>query len=393
MRRERRDISLLTAGTLVSVAGDSAALIALLLELRAHGVGWVSGALGAELLPTVLFAWYSGRVVDRVDNRRLLVIGLAGQALLAVPLAFARAPLLVVTLFFALNAVSTLVRPASSAMVPVLSGEIGATKGYAWVSTGFGIGWIIGPALGGVLTAAFGVTTAILVDAGSFVAIAAACGLLSATRRQETSGEPEPEHRRHGGLRIIRSDAILWWSLLATAVAVACAVVDNVAAPFRFIDQLATSSTGYGGYLALWGVGALAGAQLPRRLEPTALPTALAIGNGLSGVGIVGIGLAPSLGLAFAASTLGGIGNGIANVVMPALVSDRIPSAQHGRAFAATGAVVQTGVGIGTVGGAPLTATLGAGHAMTAAGGLAALLAAITAVWAARRSGPDLLEP
>jgi MFS family permease len=354
-------------------------MVALLLELRSHGVGWISAALGAELLPTVLFAWYSGRVVDRVDNRRLLVIGLAGQALVAVPLAFARTPWVVVALFFALNSVATLVRPASSAMVPVLSGDMGATKGYAWVSTGFGIGWIVGPALGGVLTSAFGVTTAILADAGSFVAIAVACGLLSVTRRHEAPAEIG--ERPHGGMRIIRRDSLLWWSLVATAVAVACAVVDNVAAPFRFIDQLAASSAGYGSYLALWGVGALVGAQLPRRLDAPALPTALAIGNGLSGVGIVGIGLAPSLGVALAASTFGGVGNGIANVAMPALVSNRTRSEQHGRAFAATSAVIQTGVGVGTVAGAPLTAGLGAGHAMTAAGGLAALLAALTVTW------------
>jgi MFS family permease len=379
VQRERRDIGLLAAGTLVSIAGDSAAMVALLLELRSHGVGWISAALGAELLPTVLFAWYSGRVVDRVDNRRLLVIGLAGQALVAVPLAFARTPWVVVALFFALNSVATLVRPASSAMVPVLSGDMGATKGYAWVSTGFGIGWIVGPALGGVLTSAFGVTTAILADAGSFVAIAVACGLLSVTRRHEAPAEIG--ERPHGGMRIIRRDSLLWWSLVATAVAVACAVVDNVAAPFRFIDQLAASSAGYGSYLALWGVGALVGAQLPRRLDTSALPTALAIGNGLSGVGIVGIGLAPSLGVAFAASTFGGVGNGIANVAMPALVSNRTRSEQHGRAFAATSAVIQTGVGVGTVAGAPLTAGLGAGHAMTAAGGLAALLAALTVTW------------
>jgi MFS family permease len=383
MQPERRDLSLLTAGTLISVAGDSAAMVALLLELRPHGVGWISAALAAELLPTVLLAWYSGRVVDRVDNRRLLVVSLAGQAAVAVPLAYARSPWLVVALFFALNGVATLVRPASSAMVPVLSGGIGATKGFAWVSTGSGIGWIVGPALGGVLTSAFGVTTAILADAGSFVAIAVACGLLSATRRREP---PEGVGGRpHGGLRILRRDGLLWWSLVATAVSVACAVVDNVAAPFRFVDQLATSSLGYGSYLALWGVGALAGAQLPRRVPPTALPAALATGNCLSGVGIVGIGLAPSLAIALVASAVGGIGNGIANVSMPGLVSDRIRSDEHGRAFAATSAVVQTGVGVGTVTGAPLTAALGAGNAMTAAGGLAATLSALTLAWTLRR--------
>jgi MFS family permease len=361
------------------VAGDAAAMIALLLELRSHGVGWVSAALGAELLPFVLFASFSGRLVDRVDNRRLLVIGLAGQAIVAVPLAFARAPWLIVALFFGLNAVATLVRPASSAMVPALAGEAGATKGYAWVATGVGIGWIVGPAAGGLLMSATGVTTTLLVDAGTFLLTAAACAALSATRQLDPpAGAAEA---LHGGMRIIRRDTVLFLSIITTAIAVACAVVDNVAAPFRFIDQLATTSTGYGAYLALWGVGGIAGSQLPRRLDPSKLPVALAVGNGLSGVGIAGIGLAPSLCFALGAAVVGGIGNGIANVGQSALVASRVDTAQRGRAFASTAAVIQTGVGVGTVAGAPLVAAIGAGHSMIAAGGLAALLAGITVVW------------
>lgn len=384
MRREQRDIALLAGGTLVSVAGDSAALIALLFELKKHGVGWVSGALGAELLPFVLFASLSGRIVDRHDNRRLLVLALTGQALVAVPLAFVRTPWLVITLFFALNTLATIDRPAANAMVPVLSGDMDPTKGFAWVATGAGIGWIIGPAVGGILTSTAGVTTAIGIDAATFLVVAAACAALSVTRGAEPAVDGHDEDR-HGGLRILRRDAILFLSVVTTAIAVACAVVDNVAAPFRFLDQLATSSAGYGGYLAVWGVGGLVGSQLPRRLDPSRLPVALAIGNGLSGLGIVGIGLAPSLGVALGASALGGVGNGIANVALSALVAARVAANQRGRAFATVGAIVQTGVGVGTVAGAPLVAAFGAGHSMTGAGGLAAVLAALTAAWIALR--------
>jgi predicted MFS family arabinose efflux permease len=379
MQRGRRDIGLLAAGSLVSVAGDSAAMIALLLELRSHGVGWVSAALGAELLPFVLFASFSGRLVDRVDNRRLLVVGLAGQAVLAVPLAFVRSPWLVVGLFFMLNGVATLVRPASSAMVPALAGEDDATKGYAWIATGIGIGWIIGPAAGGLLVAASGVTTTLLVDAGTFLLTAVACASLSTTRRPKPSTSEGADS--HGGMRIIRRDTVLFLSVVTTSIAVACAVVDNVAAPFRFIDQLATSPTGYGAYLALWGVGGIIGSQLPRRLNDARLPLALAVGNGLSGLGIVGIGLAPSLALALGASAIGGFGNGIANVAQTALVASRTGPDQRGRAFAATAALIQTGVGVGTVAGAPLVAGIGAGHAMTAAGGLAVIVVGITLTW------------
>jgi MFS family permease len=369
----------------VSSAGDAIALVALLLELRTAGVGWISAALGAELVPFVLLASFSGRLVDRVDNRWLLVVGLAGQAVVAVPLAFARSPWLIVALFLALNAASTVVRPAANAMVPVLTGDEAAKSGYSWVSTGSGLGYIVGPALGGLLTAAFGVTAALTTDAGTFAVMAITCGLLSTTRgRGAAAASDQP---RHGGMKILRRDAILFLSVVTTSVSIACAVVDNVAAPFRFIDQLGTSSFGYGAYLSLWGVGALAGSQLPRRLNSSAMPVALAVGNGLSGLGIVGIGLAPSLGLALAASTFGGIGNGLANVSESALVADRVAEQERGRAFASAGAMLQAGVGVGTVAGAPLVAGLGAGHAMTAAGGIAAVLAGITAIWMrARRS-------
>jgi predicted MFS family arabinose efflux permease len=380
LQGERRDIWLLAAGTLVSVAGDSAAMVALLLELRSSGVGWISAALGAEFLPFVLLASFSGRLVDRVDNRRLLVIALAGQALVAVPLAFARAPWLIVALFFALNAVSTMVRPAVSSMVPALSGEEAATKAFSWIATGSGIGWIIGPAMGGLLDSAFGFTATLCVDAGSFVLIAIACRLLSVTRVPDPTGN-EPGQPQHGGMRILWHDTVLRWSLITTTIAITCAVVDNVAAPYRFINQLGTTSTGFGLYLAVWGVGGLAGSQLPRRLSASTMPTTLAIGNGLTGLGILGIGLAPSLGVALAASVVGGVGNGLANVSQSALVTNRVTARERGRAFASVGASIQTGIGIGTVAGAPIVAAIGAGHAMTLAGALAAGLAGLTAVW------------
>lgn len=381
--RERRDLGLLTAGMLTSVAGDAAATVALLLELHTHGTVWVSAMLAAELVPFPLFASLSGRLVDRVDNRRLLVAALLAQAGVAVPLAFVRSPWAIVALVFALAVASTAVRPAVNSMVPVLASESRASSGYAWIASATSIGWIGGPALGGGLTAAFGVTATLLVDAATFVAIATACGLLSTTRAGRESREPSPDRR--GGMSIVWRDGVLRWSLLATVTVVACAVIDNVAAPFRFLDQLHASSAEYGGYLALWGIGALGGAQLPRRLSPAALPAALAAGNALCGLGILGIGLAPAVLVAFVSSVVGGIGNGIANVSLNALVTSRVAADQRGRAFAATGGIIQTGTGLGTIAGAPLVSALTASRAMIAVGGLGATIATATATWSARR--------
>ena len=381
--RQRRDITLLAAGLTVSVVGDSAALVAILLELRGHGVGWVSAALAADLVPFVLFASYSGRLVDRVDNRRLLVISLIAQGALVVPLALVRSAWLIVALVFAVAGFSTVVRPATNAMVPVLAGEDKAPSAYAWLATGNGIGWIAGSAAGGLLTSAFGVTTALLVDAATFAVLAFACSLLSRTRGR--SADSHDQQRPLGGMAILLQDRLLWWSVVVTAIAVASAVVDNVAAPFRFLDQLHTSSSGYGFYLSLWGLGALGGSQLPRRIPATGMPAALAVGNAVSGLGVLGIGLAPNLGVALGASTFGGVGNGIANVALSALVTGRVVEEQRGRAFASVAALIQTGVGAGTVAGAPLVAWLAAGHAMAAAGALCALISGVTVVWTLAR--------
>jgi len=383
--RQHRDVVLLTAGLAVSTAGDSAALVALLLELRAAGVGWVSAVLGAELLPFVLFASFSGRLVDRVDNRRLLIVALAGQGLLVLPLAFVRTPWIVVALVFAVASFSTVVRPSVNAMVPVLAGEERAPSAYAWIATGNSLGYIAGYAAGGLLTAAFGIKSALLADAATFAVLAVACVFLSATRggrAPDTATEPSMS-----GLSILWRDTVLRWSILVTAVAVACAVVDNVAAPFRFINQLHTSSTGYGFYLTVWGAGSLIGAQAPRRISQPLMSAALALGNGICGLAIVGIGLAPNLAFALASSALGGIGNGIANVAVSSLVSGRVDEAERGRAFATVGAFIQAGVGVGTIAGAPLVAAFGAGHSMAAAGALTVLISGVTVAWTLHRRG------
>lgn len=377
--RQRRDVALLTAGLSVSTAGDSAALVAILLELRGSGVGWVSAALGADLVPFIIFASLSGRLVDRLDNRRLLVAALGLQGAAVLPLAFVRQPWLIVALVFAVASFSTVVRPATNAMVPVLAGDERAPSAYAWVATGTAIGYSAGYAAGGLLTATVGAKGALLADTVTFVVLAGACSLLSVSRGGGRAAG-ETEHRL-GGLAILRRDTILKWSVLVTAIAVACAVVDNVAAPFRFINQLHTSSAGYGLYLSLWGLGSLLGAQGPRRLGASLMPVSLAVGNAVSGLGILGIGLASNLGLALGASVVGGIGNGIANVAISSLVSGRVGESERGRAFATVGALVQAGVGTGTIAGAPLVAVLNAGRAMAAAGALTVLIAGVTAVW------------
>lgn len=374
MTAGRRDLTLLAAGQAVSVAGDAAALVALLLRLRPDGSAWVAGLLAAELVPFVICAPLSGRVVDHVETRRVLLIALVGQAVVAVPLAVFASPAVTVVLFAVLSALSALVRPATSTLVPAAVGPEQAARGYARLATGAGFGFIAGPILGGLVTGLAGSTATLLIDAATFLVLSGFVALVRVRRPPATASRPG-RARAGSGFGLLWRSPVLRVAILVSAIATGCAVIDNVAAPFRFVDQLGTDDLGYGLYLTVWGAGSLLGVQLLPRLDPVRHPTALSAGNLLMGLGILAIGLVPTIPLALAASAAGGFGNGLVNVTQNSLVARHTPADQQGRAFAAAGATVQAAIGVGTAAGAPLVSGLGAGHAMAAAGALAATAA------------------
>jgi MFS family permease len=375
-RRGRPDLGILTAGLGVSTAGDAAAFVALLLRLQPHGSGWVAALLAAELVPFVVLAPVVGRVVDRVETRGLLIVALLGQAVVAVPLALLDGPLPTVLLFAVLAGLSAFVRPATSALVPAITGPDGRGRGFARLGAGVGLGWIVGPVAGGLLTGWFGVRTAILADAATFAVLAGACALLTVRRR------PDPRTvagDRSGGLRLLLADRVLSIAVLGAAVCVGAAVVDNVAAPFRFIDQLGATQGQYGLYLTLWGVGALAGSQVLPHVQ-VGHRAAVAAACLAMGAGIAGIGAAPGLLPAYVAAVVGGTGNGMLNVAQSALVAARTPPERHGRLFATVGAVGWTAVGGGTAAAAPLVSWLGGGGALLTAGVTSMLVALVVLI-------------
>jgi MFS family permease len=388
----RRDLALLSAGQAVSVTGDSAALVALMLRVRPFGSGWTAALLAAELLPFVLCAPVSGRIVDRIETRRVLLAALIGQGVVAGALAIATPPWSVVTCFAALNALATLVRPATSALIPAAVGPVDAARGYARLATGTGLGWIAGPALGGLLTGILGTTTTLLIDAATFGVLAGAVAFLRARRAPTHPAPGQQEPRAWDGFALLWQARVARLAVLTSAAAIGCAVVDNVAAPFRFVNQLGASDLGYGLYLSIWGAGALLATQLTTRISAQRQPAALAVGNLLTGLGIGAIGLAPNIPSAFVASGVGGAGNGLENVIQNALVAAHTPIARHGQIFAAAGAIVQTAIGVGTAVAAPLVTALGANYAMVTAGALAATVAAYALLRATRLpplSGPS----
>src|SRR4051794_11841595 len=174
----RRDVRLLLAGYALSAFGDYLAL--LVLTIRVHdltGSGLaVAGLLLAGILPTMLLGPVAGLLVDRFETVRVLIAGALAATAFAVGLAAATSLPVLLALAAGLGAAATTTRPAVFALLPrvVSEGELAGANSLAEVAQ-FG-GATLGPLAGGLLSARLGSGWALLLNAGTFLALAVAGG-------------------------------------------------------------------------------------------------------------------------------------------------------------------------------------------------------------------------
>ena len=220
----RRPLLALIAAELISSLGSLMTVVALpwfVLETTGSPVR-MSIVLAAESAALLLVGIPSSRLVARIGSRRALIVcdAVWAPVIALIPiLHFAGAltlPMLVVLSFLA--GVPWAAHSGSqSAVVPDLLGEdVGrVAQANAVLQTLSRLAYFVGPALGGVLLAAFGAPTVLLIDAGSFVVslLLVAAFIPAAEMRAEDPATAAISR----GWRFIRRDA--WMRPLTTAQA------------------------------------------------------------------------------------------------------------------------------------------------------------------------------
>jgi MFS family permease len=179
----------------------------------------------------------------------------------------------------------------------------------AALNVAFSATFVLGPALAGVTVAGAGAPAALFLDAGSFLI----CGLLLLDLHpfvEEARGE-KVGARLRAAWKHIRTEPALRALLLAQAVGL---VFFESAVPIEvaYVKQtLHAGDSGYGLLVAGWGVGVVAGSIVFARAGRRRLGTMLTLGTLAIGCGYLGFAAAPSLAVAFIASLVGGMGNGV----------------------------------------------------------------------------------
>jgi MFS family permease len=375
MMNAPRDLRLLAGATLISAAGDM--LLIVVLALHVHELtasGFAVAALFAALMgPIVLLAPLAGRLVDRTETRRLLLIVSVIQTAVAAGLVFADGLASIIVLAALLGAGTAVANPAEAALVPAtVDDDAGLKQANGWIETARYAGFTAGPLLAGALTAAGGIRLGLAVNAASFVAVALAAAFMKARREpgrgDADAGAAVASAAEAGGLRLLFGDPVLRAAIGAAVAALAFISASIAVEVFYVRDVVGAGPAGYALVMAAWTAGMVTGAAgLAARVRgPVAVLALIALI--VQGAGMAVSALWPVLAWAAGFYLIGGIGHGVKNVLMRTLIQTRVPADGHGRAFATYNAARNTAE-LGALGlGGVLVAAIGAQPAIVLAG-------------------------
>jgi MFS family permease len=207
-------------------------------------------------------------------------------------------------------------------------------KANAALNIAFSGTFVLGPALAGAVVAAAGGSTALFIDAASFLI----CGAMLADQRPhvEEPGEGVSVRARlRAAWRHINSVRSLRTLLLTEALAL---VFFEFAGPIEIAYAKVTlhvGDSGYGVLLASWGVGVVAGSIFFARSAHRRVGAMLSASTLAVGLAYVGFAAAASLVIACVAALCGGVGNGIQWASLISAVQRLTPQRLHGRLMGA----------------------------------------------------------
>ncbi|HWF72809.1 MAG TPA: MFS transporter [Solirubrobacteraceae bacterium] len=357
--------------------GSALATAALFLALR------FVPALLAPLLTTRLVVVDASRVLPALH----VLEGLIFMAIAWLATHFSLPAALILAALDGLLAITAkaLTRGSTAALL-LADGQL--RQGNAILNLGFTAGGAVGPAVAGVLVAALGPGSALLVDAGTFLCVAVILATAGTLRVER--------HSAAGAVSRLRAGIGEAWSrpgvrVLLAAQALAL-VFFSAVVPIEVVyakQTLHAGDSGYGALLAAWGAGMVVGGIAYAAAPRLRLVLVLAVSTALIGIGYGGLALAPGLALACAFSAVGGLGNGAQWIAVVTAVQQAVSARAQSSVMAVLESINQIMPAAGFILGGLLVA-FGSPRAAyaVAAGGVLLVLAAASVAGARRRARP-----
>ena len=356
--RRNRDFRRLYVASLISLGGDWFLLVALFILV---GSVTRSPILVALVLAVQEFTYLvaspaAGHLVDRFDRRKIMITADVGRGLLCLGFLLVRSGSevwLIFVLLVLMSSLSSAFEPASQAALPNLVDREDLSTANALSGSSWGTMLVIGAAVGGLVTAAFGRDASIVIDAVSFACSAA---LIAGIHRRlsevrERSARLGVIRATREGIRYARSDPDVL-ALLSAKVGWGLAAGVIVLLPLLATGPYASGALGLGLLMAARGLGAIIGPFVGRSwlgVRDRRIFIEIGLALAVLGVGYVLLGVVPSLVLALPILVLAHMGGGTLWTLASYGLQVVVPDELRGRVFALDAMVETLTLGVSSL--------------------------------------------
>ena len=373
----------------ISVFGDFLALFAVIsvISFKLHGTAaQITGVQISYLLPFALFGTIAGVFVDRWPLKATMVSSDLVRAGLVLGLIFASHLWQFYAVLVGISLVSIFFMPAQSVAIRMALPKEGLLSANALMQQVFFGMRIVGPAVAGLLVAAFGARVCYVADTVSFLASAALIGSVAILRpAAESSGAADSASgvrkvlkELGAGLNFIVHHAELAFTISAFAAGM---FIMGCFAPLIAIyvrEDLHLGTRMFGTISALIGVGLLIGTSFIRKVA-AGLSNRAMVFSGLAGIaaGLLVLAAVAHVWTTVVATLI--IGIAVTAIVVPAqtLMQQETPPALMGRVSSTMMSIIVMAQVLGLMVSGVLTEAIGVGLMFVACAGFLLLLIAV----------------
>jgi MFS family permease len=283
----QRNFALLWIGGFISTIGDWMLLVALpIYVFQVTGSALATGLMTiAGVVPSILLGSIAGVFVDRWDRKRTMVITnlLLGLTLIPVLFIYSIEWLWVIYIIaFIQSSIAQFFVPATTAFIPSLVDEKQLLTANSLNALSRNLSRLIGPTIGGLMTAAIGLQSVVLLDAVTFFIAALMIALIQSKARAAQPAATESSASLLGlwrtiirewldGLRLVGQESLVRNLFIIAAIMSFGAGFFPVLFPPFVIRVLHGDSLMYGWLMSAQAIGGLVGGimmgQLGNRLS------------------------------------------------------------------------------------------------------------------------------
>lgn len=269
----------------------------LVLQLTGSGT-YVGLVVGLQFLPALLLSMQGGKIADRFNKRRTLIIcnisGGLSAAILGTLVVTEQVKLWHVFFFaFTLGTASAIDAPVRQSFTAEIVGKADLPNAVSLNSANFNLARLIGPGLSGLLIAAFGTGPSFLLNAVSYLFIITAL-LFLRERDMFIENKPNLNAKISEAFRYLKARPDIY------AVMITVFFTATFGLNFMLFNTLMTTkvfgkgAASYGALGSILAIGSLTGALISARLEKKRHPSYVMRGSALFGVIVVIESFAPT---------------------------------------------------------------------------------------------------